>query len=193
MSMEIWLLIGIAGILVFMIVFYIINDREKQRRQEQWEHEVHVQYDRLQHKIDLLNTQFLNKLNEDIERLDENTQKRHNYLKKSFNDIADRLDLVEQIDKRNKDLYYQLERLHTTFGELIALMPKSVQPTNDHLESTSKNTPANKNITPEPVDEEVQKVLQYHRQGMSVEEIAQKLGRAIPEVQLALHIFTSQE
>lgn len=193
MSMEIWLLIGIAGILVFMIVFYIINDREKQRRQEQWEHEVHVQYDRLQHKIDLLNTQLLNKLNEDIERLDENTQKRHNYLKKSFNDIADRLDLVEQIDKRNKDLYYQLERLHTTFGELIALMPKSVQPTNDHLESTSKNTPANKNITPEPVDEEVQKVLQYHRQGMSVEEIAQKLGRAIPEVQLALHIFTSQE
>lgn len=183
MNTEIWLLSAIIVILVLFVVYWVLQERYRKRQQEQWENEVYDLYEKLLKKMDQLSSQLMQKMSEESNRLDENTQKRHNYLKKTYNDIADRLDLVEQTEKRTKDLYYQMERSHTRLSELAALMPKAQQAT-DKEQEAAPLTPA--------MDEEVSKVLHYYRQGMTVEEIAQKLGRAIPEIQLTLHIFADQ-
>ncbi len=183
MNIEVWLLSFIIVIIAVLGIYLFAQDRERKRRQEHWENEVYELYEKLQKKIDHMTSQLLQKQSDEINRLDENTQKRHNYLKKSYNDIADRLDIVEQTEKRTKDLYQQMERNYTKLNELIALMPRSSQLT----DKEKGNTPS----TP-PMDEEVMSVLQYYQQGMTVEEIAQKLGRAIPEIQLTLHIFADQ-
>lgn len=161
----------------------VLYERERKRKQEMWEIEVYDLIEKLQKKIEHMSAQLSNKLSEELGRVDENTQKRHNYLKKSFNEIADRMDIVEQTEKGVKDLYYQNERTYSKLTELVALMPKSIVPS-DQDNDSSDQSPA--------MDEEVSKIIQLYNQGMRVEEIAQKLGRAIPEIQLTLHIFADK-
>lgn len=187
MSIEFWLLIGIITIIIFAVIAFVWYEREQRRKQELWEIELYDLIAKVQKKVDQLTGQISYKITEEFSRVDENTQKRHNYLKKSFNEIADRLDILEQTEKGVKDLYYQFERSYSKLTDILGLMPKSIQP------AQQEEQPSTANPFVPVMDEEVSKMLQLYSQGMSAEQIAQNLGKAIPEVQLALHLFTSRD
>lgn len=183
MTWEIGLICAILIALVMLTIAFIIREREHKRRQEQWENDVYDLHDKLLKRLDHISSQVVQTIDEENNRLDENMQKRHHYLKKSFNDIADRLDMIEQLDKRTKDLHIQTDRTNQLIHELIAYMPKSSLASKEEMEE---------NHTPLPMDEDVAKVIHYYQQGVSVEQIAQQMGRAIPEIQLILHIFAGK-
>lgn len=184
MSIEIGLLIVIILALIGLVTYMIVLERERKRRQDLWEIEVYDLIDKGLKKLDLLQGQVSKTLVEELVRVDENMQKRHNYLKKSYNDLADRIDVVEQTNKGVKDLYYQFERIHSVVNEVVALMPKT--PASADEQENEPDTQV------QVLDEDVAMVLQMYRQGMAVEDIAQALSKAVPEIQLTLHIFSEQ-
>lgn len=183
MGTEKLLLLIVIGLIILLFVYITYVDRNRKKEQELWEDEVYELYDKIRKRLDQMEQIHMKKVNEEISRIDENMQRRHNYLKKSFNDIADRLDIIEKMEKNVKDLYYQYEKSNTKLSELIALLPKS-----NKLEEQEQTEP---DTTVPVLDEDVLQVIKLYQQGLSPEEIARQLGKAIPEIQLMIQIFAN--
>jgi len=160
----IWIGLIILNFIILLLI--ILIERARRRRQEEWENQVYNIFEKAIHRMEQTSSLLSTKISDEVKRIDENAQKRHNYLKKSYNDIADQLDLASQIDKRLRDIQHQLDRYI--------------------LKNTTEQPPLPQ------LDPEVQAVLDLNRLGVPDEEIAKKLGKAIPEVRLILHLFAEQ-
>lgn len=183
MSLEAILLSVVIVLLVLLFGYIWLLDRNRRKQQEQWEDEVYELFDKVRKKLEHMDEVHIKKITEEMNRVDDNMQRRHNYLKKSYNDIADRLDTIEKMEKGVKDLYYQYEKSNARLNEIVALLPKSAKGEDNSQDEAESNVTV--------LDEDVVKVLKLYEQGVSVEEIARQLGRAIPEIQLMIQIFAN--
>lgn len=183
MNFEEMLLFTVIALNVLLFGYIWFLNYRRKKEQKLWEDEVYELYDKVRKKLEQMEQVHMKKVSEEVNRVDENMQRRHNYLKKSYNDIADRLDIIEKMEKNVKDLYYQYEKSNAKLSELIALMPKSVKVDEKDQEVSETTVPI--------LDEEVMEVVKLHQQGLTPDEIARQLGKAIPEVQLMLQIFSN--
>jgi uncharacterized protein YoxC len=180
MKLESIVLLVTQVILIFGLIYLLFLIKGQKKRVEEWEEQVFDLYEKLKKQVERT-TSHLIELHEVVNKVDENGQKRHNHLKKSFNEIADRMDILEETNKKVKDIYFQLERYNNKLDELKAYIPKA-----DSVR-TSPNP-----IQSKPLNPEVQEVLDLHQQGFTPESIARKLGRAVSEIEMVLHIFQNR-